>query len=442
MNNHTTWDYLQSSLCAASFLLQMKKLGDFIVTESNSNKIQHVFIIGSKSIGQYGGYETFVDRLIGEHENETRIKYHVACKANGDGYMDESKLSSVSDVVKDKDGNVNEFTYKNAHVFKIPCPNIGPAVAIYYDRAALIYSIKYCKENQIQHPIFYVLTCRIGLFINGLAKQIKAIGGKYYLNPDGHEWKRAKWSKPVREYWKWSEKTMVACSDLVICDSVTIEKYIKQEYKHPNTTYIAYGADIEPSTLKDDDEIFTAWLKEKNLEIGQYYLVVGRFVPENNYEAMIREFMKCNSKKNFALITNVNDKFLNELEEKLHFRSDERIKFVGTVYDKELLKKIRECAYGYFHGHEVGGTNPSLLEALGSTKLNLLLDVGFNKEVGQNAALYWGKNEGELSKLIEKVDYMTEEEIERYGCKSKNRIKDAFSWKFIGDKYLTVWNNT
>ena len=406
---------------------------------SSSKGTQHVFIIGAKSIGQYGGYETFVDRLIGEHENEKDIKYHVACKANGDGCMDESKLLHISDTVKGKEGKVKEFTYKNAHVFKITCPNIGPAVAVYYDRAALRYSIRYCKEHNINHPIFYVLTCRIGLFIKGLAKQIKAVGGEYYLNPDGHEWKRAKWAKPVRAYWKWSEKNMVSCADLVICDSVNIEKYIKKEYNHPNTTYIAYGADIKQSSMRDDDTKFASWLQKKGLEIGRYYLVVGRFVPENNYETMIREFMNSKSKKDFALITNVNEKFLNELEGKLHFKSDPRIKFVGTVYDKELLKKIRECAYGYFHGHEVGGTNPSLLEALGSTKLNLLLDVGFNKEVGQDAALYWNKRKGSLGKLIEQADEMNLSQISKLGDKAKKRISDAYSWQFIADRYKSVF---
>ena len=401
--------------------------------------MKHVFIIGSKSIGQYGGYETFVDHLLQEHENEELIKYHVACKANGDGYMDETKLSPISDVVKDNQGNVTEFTYRNAHVFKISCPDIGPAVAIYYDKAAIDYSIKYCKEHNIQQPIFYILTCRIGLFIKSCAKKIKSIGGRYYLNPDGHEWKRAKWSKPVRAYWKWSEKTMVGCADLVICDSVNIERYIKKEYNHPNTTYIAYGADIKPSVLSDDDADFNSWLGKHGLKRNEYYLVVGRFVPENNYEIMIREFMKSNSKKDFALITNVNSKFLNELENKLHFKSDHRIKFVGTVYDKELLKKIRECAYGYFHGHEVGGTNPSLLEALGSTELNLLLDVGFNREVGEDAALYWNKEEGSLSSLIEKSDNMDISDIKEFGIRSKERIKNAFSWKFIGERYKSVF---
>ena len=419
--------------------VQVAEVTSDIIRKEDRAGVQHVFIIGAKSIGQYGGYETFVDRLIGEHENETTIKYHVACKANGEGAMDEIKLSAIEVTKRNPDGSVAEFTYKNAHVIKIHCPNIGPAVAVWYDRAAVRYSIKYCIENHIEHPIFYVLTCRIGLFINGLAKKIKHIGGKYYLNPDGHEWMRAKWSAPVRNYWKWSEKKMVGAADLVICDSVNIEKYIRDEYAHPNTTYIAYGADIEKSALKDDDPKYTEWLDKNGLKSKGYYLVVGRFVPENNYETMIREFMMSASEKDFAIITNLNEKLREQLEATLHFSQDKRIKFVGTVYDRELLKKIRENAYGYFHGHEVGGTNPSLLEALGSTDLNLLLDVGFNREVGQDAALYWTKAQGSLKSLVEEADGMDDKSCAEYGRKAKERIRDAFSWCFIGDEYKKVW---
>jgi rhamnosyltransferase len=84
------------------------------------------------------------------------------------------------------------------------------------------------------------------------------------------------------------------------------------------------------------------------------------------------------------------------LIERTGFKKDRRIKFVGTVYDQELLRKIREEAYGYLHGHEVGGSDPSLLEALASTKLNLLLDVSFNKEVALNGAVYFSKQPGHL----------------------------------------------
>lgn len=219
--------------------------------------------------------------------------------------------------------------------------------------------------------------------------------------------------------------------------SKNIEKYIRGEYAdlHPETTFIAYGADIRHSALADDDPKFTGWLSEKGLKPFGYYLVVGRFVPENNYETMIREFMASDSKRDFALVTGVDDSFLAELERKTHFKSDPRIKFVGTVYDQELLKKIREQAYGYFHGHEVGGTNPSLLEALASTRLNLLLDVGFNREVAEDSALYWSKESGDLAELINSADVMDWKSIEELDTASTSVIRDRYSWRSITDSY-------
>ncbi|MCC8041993.1 MAG: DUF1972 domain-containing protein [Oscillospiraceae bacterium] len=399
--------------------------------------VQHVFLVGAKSLGAYGGYETFINKLTEYHQNNKRIKYHVACKANGDGSMDPNKTKGAT-IVSD-----HEFIYHNANCIQIHIPEIlGSAQAIYYDIAALRACCDYIKGNNIPHPIVYIMACRIGPFISRYYKKIHKLGGQIFLNPDGHEWMRAKWSKPVRKYWKLSEQRMVKYCDLAICDSVTIEKYIHESYdgkgihgRNPKTTFIAYGAETRQSQLENDDPKLLSWYKEKELSAKGYYLVVGRFVPENNYETMIREFMKSKTKRDFALITNANEKFLHELEEHLHFRSDDRIKFVGTVYDQELLMKIRENAYGYFHGHEVGGTNPSLLEALGSTNLNLLLDVGFNREVAEDAALYWTKEEGSLSRLIESADSLSVEEVSALSQKAKQRIQNAYSWKFISERY-------
>lgn len=402
--------------------------------------MQHVYIVGSKSLGAYGGYETFVYKLTEYHQNNNNIRYHIACKENGDGCMDESKLDNVRRL------NEREFIYQNAHCFKIHVPSIGAAQAIYYDVAALRYCCRHIRENHIENPIVYVLACRIGPFTAHFRRKLHALGGRLFVNPDGHEWMRAKWPAPVRRYWKLSEQMMVKQADLLICDSKNIEKYIHECYdgkgirgRDPKTTFIAYGAETRPSRLADGDTLFTDWLADKGLQANEYYLVVGRFVPENNYETMIREFMKSHSRKNFAIITNVNDKFLQELEERLHFRQDPRIRFVGTVYDKELLMKIRENSYAYFHGHEVGGTNPSLLEALGSTRLNLLLDVGFNREVAEDAALYWSKKDGDLAALIDRADTLTPEEIERRGQEAKARIHDHYSWEFISDRYEQVF---
>ncbi len=394
--------------------------------------MQHIFIVGSKSLGAYGGYETFVNKLTECHQNLKEIKYHVACKANGDGCMDETKLQGVTSVSE------SEFTYHNAHCFKIHVPKIGSAAAIYYDVAALNYCCKYIKEHGIERPIVYILACRIGPFAAHFKRKIHALGGKVYVNPDGHEWMRAKWAAPVRKYWKVSEQMMVKHADLLVCDSKNIEKYIQTEYDkyHPKTTFIAYGADMNRSVLSDDDEKLQNWYKEKGLRPKEYYLVVGRFVPENNYETMIREFMKSDTKKDFAIITNVEkNKFYEKLRETTGFDKDERIKFVGTVYNQELLKKIRENAFAYFHGHEVGGTNPSLIEALSSTDLNLLLDVGFNREVGEEGALYFGKKEGELMHLIHEAEKMTQEEKEQLGKKARERVLNSYSWEFIASEY-------
>ena len=382
----------------------------------NDSSVQHVFIVGSKGIpGNYGGYETFVDKLTEYHQNNPNLKYHVACKAK----------------------DTKTFEYHNADCFDVKVPSIGPAQAIYYDVAALNQCVRYIKRHNIQHPIVYILACRIGPFAAHFQRVIHKLGGKLYINPDGHEWMRAKWSAPVRKYWKISEQLMTKHCDLLICDSKNIEDYIHDEYGkyNPKTTFISYGAETRKSKLADDDPKLIAWYKEKGLSPKSYYLVVGRFVPENNYETMIREFMKSHSKRDFALITNVSDKFLEELKEKTHFDQDPRIKFVGTVYDKELLMKIRENAYGYFHGHEVGGTNPSLLEALGSTDLNLLLDVGFNREVAEDSALYWTKQSGNLASLIDWADGMNADEISELGKKASLRIVEAYSWQHIADEY-------
>lgn len=399
----------------------------------------HCFIVGAKCIGQYGGYETFVMKLLEYGQSDKQIQFHVACKANGDGCMDISKLQGVRKISE------NEFEYCGARAFLIHVPEkLGAAQAVYYDMTALKECCSYIEENRIENAIVYVLACRIGPFIGKYADKLHSLGAKLYLNPDGHEWKRGKWPAPIRRYWKMSEQFMVKEADLVICDSTNIEKYIQKEYAkyRPNTTYVAYGADITPSNIPDDDPRYVAWLKEHDLRDGEFYISVGRFVPENNFEVMIREFMKSSTEKDFAIITTENHKLLERLEQTLHFSRDKRIKFVGTVYNPELLKKIREKAYGYFHGHEVGGTNPSLLEALGSTMLNLLLDVGFNREVAEDAALFWSKEEGDLADLINKSETLKFSEIEQFGKKARGRILKAYSWELISGRYLKIFCGT
>ncbi|ABJ57362.1 beta 1-4 rhamnosyltransferase Cps2T [Oenococcus oeni] len=384
--------------------------------------IQHVYIVGSKGIpANYGGFETFVEKLTAGQENR-QIKYHVASR------FDNSEQA----------GKKQRFEYNGADVFSIDVPNIGSAQAIVYDYKALKEAIRISKQNQDKHPIFYVLANRIGPFAKHFAKEIHALGGRFYLNPDGHEWARAKWPKPVRKYWKYSEKKMVAAADLIIADNPEIEKYIKKEYSsfHPQTTYIAYGTDVQRSKLTMKDQKVRDWFKQKRITENNYFLVVGRFVPENNYETMIREFMTSRTKKDFVLVTNVEkNRFYERLKQRTHFDQDPRIKFVGTVYDQELLKYIRENAFAYFHGHEVGGTNPSLLEALSMTRLNMLIDVPFNRAVAKEGAMYWNKAIGNLTAQINQTETYDKKRIIDYTQAARKRVTDEFTWESIIAKY-------
>lgn len=381
--------------------------------------MKNIFIIGSKGIpANYGGFETFVEQLTRKKISQD-IKYHVSCLSDQNG----------------------EFEHNGARCFNVKVPGIGSSKAVLYDILSLMACIKYIKTNKIENSSVYILACRIGPFIGLFKKKLKKLGVKVYVNPDGHEWKRSKWNKFIRMYWKYSEKLMVKHSDLIICDSRGIENYIKREYAgiSPTTTFIAYGADITHSSENADKDVIN-WFRHREIDENNYYLIVGRFVPENNYELIVREFMKSETKKDLVIVTDIKDgSFKKNLLEKTRYDQDARIKFVGTVYDQDYLKLIRENAFAYIHGHEVGGTNPSLLEALGSTKLNILLDVVFNKEVAEECAIYFSKDKLSFRNAIEFAESLNAIQIDELGLKSKMRINEEYSWEKIVLEYENLF---
>lgn len=381
--------------------------------------MRYVFIVGSKGIpANYGGFETFVDELVSRRKDKN-LKYYVSC------------MNTYQDTV-----------YKNANCFSIQVPNIGPARAILYDLKAIHHATKIAKEQNLHNGILYILACRIGPFMRFATKKLRKRSFKIYVNPDGHEWMRAKWNATIKKYWKLSERLMVKNADLLICDSKNIESYIHENYKkyNPQTTFIAYGADTTKSKLKNNSKELLNWYKKFNINAKEYYLVVGRFVPENNYKTIISEFMKSDTKKSLVIITNAeHNKFYNQLLATTHFNRDSRIKFVGTVYDKDLIKKIRELSYAYIHGHSVGGTNPSLLEALASTDINMLYDCGFNHEVADNGALYFTKENGSLAKLVNATDKLSKNRIAELSKNAKQRINREYSWGKIIKEYEDVF---
>ncbi|MGT2932482.1 beta 1-4 rhamnosyltransferase Cps2T [Streptococcus catagoni] len=382
--------------------------------------MQNIFIIGSRGLpAKYGGFETFVEELV-SHQVSENIQYHIAC---------------LSDRKHQK-----HFDYKGADCFYIKPPKIGPARVIAYDMMAINYALKYIDNNHIKNPIFYILGNTIGAFMGPFLRKIKQRNGRFYINPDGLEWKRSKWSKPVQNYLKYAEKQMTKYADLVISDNLGIESYIKETYPWAKTRFIAYGTEILPSNLSFKDSHLRDYFDCFKIKEKDYYLLIGRFVPENNYLTIIKEFMQSQTKRDLLIICNhEGNSYFETLKAETAFESDPRIKFVGTQYDRELLTYIRENAFAYIHGHEVGGTNPGLLEALAHTNLNLVFGVDFNRSVAKDSALYWSKKDKDLAQLIDSVDPGFNDQA--LGKKAKEIIREEYTWQKIVGEYEALFLN-
>lgn len=377
-------------------------------------KSKKVYIVGSKGIpASYGGFETFVEELTARKKNQ-HINYYIGC--------------------------MNEREERYIHNESV-CFNVKTDVGGAFGKMLQVCDALKCVLSMVdenEDSIVYILGCRIGPFLYYYRYKLKRKNPdiKIMVNPDGMEWRRSKWRGWQKVFLKFCEGCLVRNADYIVADSLGMQKIIEDEFNVPKEKigYIAYGAEIPQGELISDK--VDNWYKDKQIKPMQYYLIVGRFVPENNYEVMIREFMSSNVDKKLVIISNVEqDAFWEELKNKTNFEQDDRIVFAGTVYDKTLLTIIRQNAFAYIHGHEVGGTNPSLLEALATTKVNLLLGVSFNREVGGEAAFYYDKEEGCLAKVIEQTETLSLEERDKMGTLAKQRIREKYSWDYIVDEY-------
>lgn len=383
--------------------------------------MKNIIIIGSRGYqANYGGWETFVTNLIDNYKED--VTFHVA----------ELTYNKLDDKKVIKKNNVN--------CIQIYTKDSGSSTMMLFAIKALKYINKYIKNNNLNDVFVYVLGCRMGPLYPGLIRPLKKNNVKVYLNPDGLEWTREKWNKLVKLYFKMSEHIMIKHSDKVICDSKAIKDYVDNKYAkyHKDTYFIAYGAylDLKGVKTKTVEELFNTW----DIKENKYYLIVSRFVPENNYKTIITEFMESNVKKDLLIIANIeNNPYYDVLKNQTHFDTDPRIKFVGSFYEQKGLAYIRQNAYAYIHGHSAGGTNPSLLEAMANTKINILYDVTYNKEVGDKTALYFNKKDNNLSTLLNKVEKYDKKIIDKYGEIARDRIKERYTWSYIVKEYEKVF---
>lgn len=242
-------------------------------------------------------------------------------------------------------------------------------------------------------------------------------------NMDGLEWKRSKYHPLVQRFLTYAEGWGIKYSDYLISDSVAIQKYLKDKYS-VDSTFIPYGADEFVTPCSDVVVGF-------GLVPYQYDLLIARLEPENSLEIVLDGVAKSGAQRPFLVVGNNNTKYGSYLVRK--YLDCNYIRFLGGIYDIDKLNHIRYYSNIYFHGHTVGGTNPSLLEAMASGALISAHNNNFNKSILGRHALYFQTSD-EVAAQLETVDKNTEEH-QSYLNANLEKIRQKYSWKRIVHQY-------
>lgn len=241
-------------------------------------------------------------------------------------------------------------------------------------------------------------------------------------NMDGLEWKRSKYSKPVQRFLKYAEKLAVKYSQFYISDSRVIKEYLKDKYDI-TSEYIPYGADVY--TEQEKEQILSGEVLKDN-----YFLLMARMEPENNIETILEGFNNSNSRRHFKVLGDTGNRFGKFITHR--FKNDERIQFKGAIFDNAVVRSLQNNSHLYFHGHSVGGTNPSLLEAMASEALIAAHNNPFNKSVLHSDAYYFSDSE-EVRYLVETVQRKGTEQLMIKN--NRDKIAYQFNWEKIIDEY-------
>jgi len=246
-------------------------------------------------------------------------------------------------------------------------------------------------------------------------------------NMDGLEWKRSKFNKHVQSFLKNAEKWAVRSSDHLVADSKGIQSYLKEKYK-VESSYIPYGAEL----FENPDSTI---LKDLGLVEGDYDMLIARLEPENSIEMILEGRRSSKTKRKLIIVGNDQRAFGVYLKKK--FEGIEDIRFLGGIYDQNILNNLRYYSNLYFHGHQVGGTNPSLLEAMGSGALIAAHRNEFNKAILKENGFYF-QNSKDVADLM---DFAVKSDNLSRIMTNTQAIKEEFTWEKINSSYETLFLN-
>ena len=269
--------------------------------------------------------------------------------------------------------------------------------------------------------VLYVL----GFRASALYLPAKLAGKPIVMNTDGFDWQRRKWGSLGKLYLRLVERIGARwTASRLICDSRALQPYFRSTHRR-DSTYIGYGANLfEPRD--------PAVLQQYGLQAGEYLLVVARIEPENNTDVIVRSFARLDTDKELIVVGGAN--YRSRYFEELKRMAGPRVRFLGGIYEPGHIEEVYAGSYAYLHGHEVGGTNPALLHAMGCGCCVAALDVPFNREVGGETAVYWRKDPHDLARVLN--DLLADPNRANWlRAAAKERVRTHFSWEDVADDY-------
>ncbi len=345
----------------------------------------------------------------------------------------ETFVRELSERLVERGVSVTVYCHKN--LFKVYPKKVNGIDLVYISTiekkslSQFIHSIQ-SFIHAIFKPYDIILTVNSANGPFGLISKI--FRKKTAINVDGLEWKRPKWKGFGAKYFRFASKLATKLFDVIITDSFEMQRIYKNEF-NTDSTVIAYGANIRYSKKP-------ALIDKWGITKDNYFLIVGRLIPDNNGLLIVNEFLNSESKKKLVIVGDV--PYSDEYARRIKGINSERLVFTGYITDQDELAELYHNSFVYFHGHEFGGTNPALLQALAYGCAVCALDTVFNREMllSGEYGVFFNK---ELNDLVDKIEKFENEEIlvNDYKIKSRERIETNYTWEKITDQYIDLFNS-
>jgi glycosyltransferase involved in cell wall biosynthesis len=305
--------------------------------------------------------------------------------------------------------------YKGVRLRYVPSPGGKNLSGLISTLLASLHALAFGR-----YDVFFFVNVGMGHH----AALCRILGATVVMNVDGLDWKRAKWGPLARAYFRSAARSAIKFCNWLITDAEAMRKIYLEEFQK-ETTMIAYGAYVESSVRPE-------LVRQFGVEPGDYYLIASRLIPENNADLIIEGFVESGTRRKLVIAGGAN--YDSPFHRRLKEIANDRVIFTGHLHDQSVIKELHCNCFAYVHGHSVGGTNPSLLKAMGYGNLVLALDTVFNCEVLADTGLFFTKDAHALAAMMRRVEGDSGL-VSDHRQRAPKRILTEYSWDKVSDQY-------